>query len=125
METYPASRLPEADSLPDGFVESSSEAPPPANSNESPRDRPGGPGDGSPAFRVAAGDPRSSGAPESDERSAVIDTFTDSLAVKAAGATSSQDYKEMELIQDTGPCYKDEQEHCHSPVTGNAFSIFP
>ncbi|KAL0928959.1 hypothetical protein M5K25_000898 [Dendrobium thyrsiflorum] len=118
METHPANRLPEADSLPDGFVESSSEAPPAANSRESPRDRSGRLGDGSPVFRTAVDDPRSDGAPESVEMIGTTATFNDSLDADAPDASSSLDYKDVELLQDTGPCFKDEQEHCHSSVLG-------
>ncbi|XP_020687879.1 alpha-taxilin [Dendrobium catenatum] len=118
METHPANRLPEADSLPDGFVESSAEAPPAANSHESPRDRSGRLGDGSPVFRTAVDDLRSDGAPESVEMISTNAAFNDSVDVDAPDASSSLDYKEVELLQDTGPSYKDEQEHSHSSVLG-------
>ncbi|XP_020585894.1 uncharacterized protein LOC110028403 [Phalaenopsis equestris] len=118
METHPANRLPEADALPDGFVESSSEVPLSVNSHDSLRDRPGELGDGSPAFRTSADALRSDGVPKSEEGITSIGSFTDSFAVKVVDVASSHDYKEMELIQDTGPCYRDEQEHCQSSVQG-------
>ncbi|KAK8961697.1 hypothetical protein KSP40_PGU012432 [Platanthera guangdongensis] len=54
--------------------------------------------------------------PEIDER--ITSTSTDSFAIKAAESTSSQDYKELEILPEMGSCYVEEHRHCQISVLG-------
>ncbi|KAK8959988.1 hypothetical protein KSP40_PGU016554 [Platanthera guangdongensis] len=118
MESSLANRLPEADSLPDGFVDSSSEMPQSGTAPDTSSDLPGGLGGGSPGFRTEMEDLRVDEGPETEER--ITSTSTDSFAIKAAESTSSQDYKELEILPEMGPCYVEEHRHCQISVPGRA-----
>lgn len=114
MESSLANRLPEADSLPDGFVESSSDMPQSATAPDSSSDYSGGLEGESPDFRTEMEDLRIDKVPESEER--ITSTSTDTFAIKAAESTSSQDYKELEILPEMGPCYVEEHRHCQISV---------
>ncbi|KAG0487939.1 hypothetical protein HPP92_006750 [Vanilla planifolia] len=109
MDSSPADRLPEADSLPDGFVESSTESPRNANSCESLHDEPA-------VFLKVLEATRSDGASGTGEG---LSSATDSFAAEEAVAATTNDYKEMEVPPGADPGFEHDGGSCPNSAGDN------